>query len=166
MLVLAGLAACDDEPKAVADQPVTASASTQSASHAPPDASASGCSRRFDALEVEAFRALPLATISELLRARPSEGVFRTRGRPVAWHPCPACPPGAVCKPCEISIVLSDAEPGADGAGHELRIHVPKPSAFHRGKTYDVGLEVCAGASPVGELLHVEVRGAWLAQEP
>ncbi len=160
LMCVLGLIACG-EPKAQPEQPAPSASATASseATAAPGPATPVGCLRKFDGIDEAAIRALPLTSLAALLADKPREGVFRTRGRPVAWHPCPACPPGAMCKPCETTIVLSDA--GEGETGPELRMVVPKPSAFHRGKTYEVGLEVCPTPSTERAPLHVELRGAW-----
>ena len=139
VLIIAALAGCPADPSPVADAPKATSSST--ANVTPPLPEPKGCSGNFEA-DGSALAQLPITPLATLLADRPKAGLFRTEGFAVSWHPCPPCPPSGDCPTCHMTIELSGH--GSD-TGKSMKLRVPKPSAFHRGKKYRVAIEICEG---------------------
>jgi hypothetical protein len=118
------------------------------ASSAPIPVTPTACTRTF-APDAD-LRATPEGTsiaIADFFQQKPSSGRFTVEGFLQAPHHCQPCPPGALCKPCEEYVFLSEAwgafkGPIADGVG--FRISVPDAARFTSLHRYRMTVDVCA----------------------
>ena len=108
-------------------------------------------------------------SIPDFFRAPPTAGRFTLEGFVQGAHHCAPCAPGALCKPCEDSIFLSEARsaykgPIADGV--DLLVMVPDASKFATLDRYRVTIEVCLKTSTAPGFAQRELRGYRRAASP
>lgn len=161
-LLLLLFVACKKTPL---DEPAPASSVVFRASPAPENSSEPvNCSHQF--VTDEELRSTPEATpitSEELFAKNPRLGRFTIEGFLHSAFHCAPCPPGALCKPCEETILLSrtaapDASLLTDSVDF-VRIAVPDATHFKPQRRYRMTFAVCANGPQPPQPANRELRG-------
>jgi hypothetical protein len=85
-------------------------------------------------------------SVAQFRQLAPAEGEFEISGYIAKQYKCPACPPGATCKPCMKSNVLlsqvNELLQVYPSAGNYLVIFTDEPEKLLLGKSYVLKVEV------------------------
>lgn len=121
------------------------------------------CSREFPSdAELLAAPEGTSITIRDFFARNPRKGRFTVEGFVQHAFHCAPCPPGAMCKPCEETVILSDSPDPHDGPsidGVDFPVSVPDARRFVPRHRYRMTVVMCANGPMPPRPADRELRG-------